>query len=607
MVLADSAIILFSLFASFSLRLDYFWLPLEGSEYPIPFEIIFGTPLIVIPIFYSLGLYKSVIRYIGFKGLWVITKGVTLYSLFWVLIGYMASVEGIPRSVILINWMSCILLIGGSRLFVQWIFSRYVQSSEKSNNVIIYGAGSAGIQLSHSLKLSNDFSQVAYIDDDETLVSNYINGIQIFPSKEIQYLVDKFDVKELFLAMPSVSRREKNKIISSLSFLSIRVRSLPSIYELAEGKVQIDDLRKISVNDLLSRVQVAPDEHLLKIKISDKVILVTGAGGSIGLELSHQILSLKPKKIILFDISEASLYKAEQELLESNILNIEIIPILGSVRNFQRLTKLCLTYKVETIYHAAAYKHVPLVESNVSEGVLNNTLGTLALAKAAIEANVKTFVLVSTDKAVRPTNIMGATKRAAELVLQAFSKEITTTCFTMVRFGNVLDSSGSVIPLFKKQIKQGGPVTVTDEAIVRYFMTIPEAVELVIQASAMGEGGDVFVLNMGKPVKIYDLAVKMIHLSGLQVLNKSNPKGDIEIIFTGLRPGEKLFEELLVGDDVKTTKNKLIMRSEESMIEWKILEPLLNKLQEAAIQEDEKYIRKILIQIVPEFKSQKLD
>ena len=376
---------------------------------------------------------------------------------------------------------------------------------------------------------------------------------------------------------------------------------MPSVSELAEGKVKIDDLLEIDIRDLLGREITKPNEKLLKINIADKVVLVTGAGGSIGSELCRQIVLLKPKKLILFDISEPSLYQIELELTNIGISNIEIFPVLGSIGDKLRMESIFNQYGVQTIYHAAAYKHVPLVEFNQAEGVLNNSIGTKIVAQAAIAAKVDIFVLISTDKAVRPTNIMGATKRVAELVLQAFSEQSHNTCFTMVRFGNVLDSSGSVIPLFKKQIREGGPITVTDANVERYFMTIPEAVELVLQAGAMGQGGDVFVLDMGKPVRIHDLAVKMIQLSGLQVLDENNPDGDIEIKYTGLRPGEKLYEELLVGDNVTETDNKMIMRANEVMIDWDNLKPILNELEEASINTEQKKIRELLIRIVPEY------
>jgi len=389
-----------------------------------------------------------------------------------------------------------------------------------------------------------------------------------------------------------------------LSQLSVLVRSLPSVTQLTEGKIKIDDLLEIDVTDLLGRNPSSPNQDLLKENITNKVVMITGAGGSIGSELSRQVLLLKPKQIILFDISEHALYLIEQILLKMNNSSVEIYSVLGSVASKKRLCEIFDHFKVQTLYHTAAYKHVPLVEYNQAEGVLNNSLGTLSIAEAAITSKVETFVLISTDKAVRPTNTMGATKRVAELILQALAKEPHSTCFTMVRFGNVLDSSGSVIPLFKKQIRNGGPVTVTDKNIVRFFMTIPEAVQLVIQAGAMSSGGDVFVLDMGKPIRIYDLAVKMIQLSGLKVLDDNNFEGDIEIKCTGLRPGEKLYEELLVGENVTNTDNKLIMRAEEEMIEWAVLKPLLINLNEAAQNSDIDEIRALLIKLVPEFKPQ---
>jgi FlaA1/EpsC-like NDP-sugar epimerase len=374
------------------------------------------------------------------------------------------------------------------------------------------------------------------------------------------------------------------------------------VSELAGGKVKVDDLLEVNLRDLLGREVIKPNEELLKINITDKVVMVTGAGGSIGSELCRQIVKLNPKKVILLELSESALYQIEQELTQLISDDVEVFAILGSVKDKLRIKNVLEYFQVETVYHAAAYKHVPLVEYNQSEGVLNNSIGTLNVAEASISAGIETFVLISTDKAVRPTNTMGSTKRIAELILQALSKGNHTTCFTMVRFGNVLESSGSVIPKFKKQIKNGGPVTVTDKKIVRYFMTIPEAVELVIQAGAMGRGGDVFVLDMGEPVLINDLAVKMIQLSGLQVADENNPEGDIEIEYTGLRPGEKLYEELLVGENISVTENKLIMTADEEMIDWEILKPILIKLEDAALNSDQIKMRVLLKELVPEFK-----
>ena len=445
---------------------------------------------------------------------------------------------------------------------------------------------------------------MAFIDDDPIKQDSFINNVAVLSPSKLSETITINNASEVLLALPSISRKHRNEIIELLSPLPVNVRSLPSVTELAQGKVKIDDLREVDIKDLLGREPIAPNEKLLKIKISDKVVMVTGAGGSIGSELCRQILFLKPKQLILFEMSESSLYQIERELDEIGMPYVDILPILGSVRDRERLEKICKHFGVQTIYHAAAYKHVPLVEYNNSEGVLNNTFGTKIVAEVAIAAKVETFVLISTDKAVRPSNTMGATKRVAELVLQALSDQDHSTCFTMVRFGNVLDSSGSVIPLFKKQIQDGGPITVTDANMVRYFMTISEAVELVIQAGAMCKGGDVFVLDMGEPVRIYDLATRMIQLSGLHVLDDDNPDGDIEIKCIGLRPGEKLYEELLVGDNTSETDNPLILRAEEAMLDWVTLKPMLDQLHEATKNSDQEKVRELLIEIVPDFKPQ---
>ena len=618
MVFVDSVLTVSVLLSSFSIVLGYWYWPNEET-----FWIIFGTPVVAIPVFISFRLYRSVVRYIGTRALWSIAQAVTLYAFVWGFFSLMSNhpymmrvlgidsnpfaisgiyFEDIPRSVIFINWMLTIIVIGGVRVVARWIFAnKNLFTNKEKTNVLIYGAGSAGRQLSHALQLSTEYKHVAYIDDSLAKDRAYINNIPVFAYENIRKLIKKNNVSEVLLALPSVSLKKRNEIIEKLSPLPVHVRSLPSVSELAQGKVKINDLLEIDIRDLLGREPVKPNEKLLKVKITNKVVMVTGAGGSIGSELCRQIIYLKPNRLILFDISEAALYQIEQEIIKIGISNVEIIPIMGSVCSHNQLKRILNLYKVETIYHAAAYKHVPLVELNQAEGVLNNSIGTMVIAEAAIASNVETFVLISTDKAVRPTNIMGATKRVAELVLQAFAEQSHNTCFTMVRFGNVLDSSGSVIPLFKKQIREGGPITVTNVNVVRYFMTIPEAVELVLQAGAMGQGGDVFVLDMGKPVKIYDLAVKMIQLSGLQVLDENNLDGDIEIKYTGLRPGEKLYEELLVGDNVTLTDNKMIMRANEEMIDWDNLKPMLNELKDASINAEQEKIRELLIQIVPVF------
>ena len=599
LMLVDSVLAVFALLSSFALRLEGWIWPQDEL-----FWLVFGSPILIIAIFYSFSLYQSVTRFSGLKSLFSISLAATLYSTLWGLIGYMVGFEGTPRSVIIINWLVILILILGSRIFARWVLGTDEINNKSKINVIIYGTGPSGRQLSTSLHMSSEYKHVAYLDDNIKQIGSYLNNIKVYSPEKINLLIEKYNVKEVFLTLPLISRKQKNKIIEELSQLSVLVRSLPSLAQLTEGKIKIDDLLEIDVTDLLGRNTSSPNQDLLKGNITNKVVMITGAGGSIGSELSRQVLLLKPKKIILFDISEHALYLIEQILLKMNNSGIEIYSVLGSVASKKRLCEIFDHFKVQTLYHAAAYKHVPLVEYNQAEGVLNNSLGTLSIAEAAITSKVETFVLISTDKAVRPTNTMGATKRVAELILQALAKESHSTCFTMVRFGNVLDSSGSVIPLFKKQIRNGGPVTVTDKNIVRFFMTIPEAVQLVIQAGAMSSGGDVFVLDMGSPIRIYDLAVKMIQLSGLKVVGDNNFEGDIEIKFTGLRPGEKLYEELLVGDNVTNTDNKLIMRAEEEMIEWAILKPLLIKLNEAAQNSEIDKIRTLLIKLVPEFKPQ---
>jgi len=409
----------------------------------------------------------------------------------------------------------------------------------------------------------------------------------------------------VLLAIPSISRMQRNEIINRLEPYPILVRSVPGVSELAQGKLKIDDLNIVGINDLLGRDPVPPNQNYIRSNITNKAVMVTGAGGSIGSELCRQIMQLQPKKIILFEQSEFSLYAIDQELIGMK-LNVDIIPILGSILNTHLVERVCRKFCIQTIYHAAAYKHVPMIELNNFSGVDNNIFGTLSCAEAASLANVEAFVLISTDKAVRPTNTMGATKRFAEMILQALSQrdrnKDNMTNFSMVRFGNVLDSSGSVIPLFKKQIKNGGPVTVTDPEIVRYFMTIPEAAQLVIQAGAMSKGGDVFLLDMGDPVKILDLAKKMIHLSGLEIKDSDNSNGDIEILFTGLRPGEKLYEELLIGDKALKTEHKLILRSKEEILPWSELEIILNKLKTAVDKQNFKDVRELLVKTVYGYK-----
>ena len=604
MLFVDVLLIVTILTLSFSMRLgEWFW-PQGDLVY-----LLFFAPLVAIPIFIKFGLYRAIVRYIGFKALWVIVQAVSLYALVWGVIALLSGVQGVPRSVILINWILGMLLIGGSRIIGRWWFSDKksysVNAFDKRKNVLVYGAGSAGIQLATALTYSQELNPIAFIDDEPTLSIHQIMGLKVYSSNNLGELVASMKIEEVLLAIPSASRDRRNEIINNLEPYPVLVRTVPGVSELAQGKLKINDLNVVSINDLLGRDPVPPNQNYLRADITNKVVMITGAGGSIGSELCRQIIQLQPKKIVLFEQNEFSLYTIDQELIQKN-LKIDIAPILGSVLDSKQVERVCKIFSVQTIYHAAAYKHVPMIELNNFSGIENNIFGTLSCAEAAVLSNVNTFVLISTDKAVRPTNIMGATKRFSEMILQALSKKYNDklTNFSMVRFGNVLDSSGSVIPLFNKQIKEGGPVTVTDPAIIRYFMTIPEAAQLVIQAGAMSKGGDVFVLDMGEPVKILYLAKKMIHLSGLNIKDSNNPNGDIEIMFTGLRPGEKLYEELLIGDSVLETEHQLILRSKEEMLPWSDLKLILNKLKTSVDKQNLEGARRALIEAVPGYKPQ---
>ena len=621
MVFTDSILLILILWASYSIRLDLFYLPKDDT-----IRLILAAPIIGIAIFSIFGLYKSVIRHIDIKSLWFLFLAVSLYSILWGLFSsFMRTdfirekgflIEFFPRSVLIINWLLALIVIGGIRIFARYIFNEHVKfsifnsKSEKNlenlddnkSRVLIYGAGSAGVQLASALNNSNKLQSVGFIDDNKDLQGSSISGLKISPVDDIENLIIKYKVNEVLIAMPSASRSDRFNIIDKLERYPVMVRTLPGLTEIAQGKVKIDDLLQVSIKDLLGRKSVEPNEMLLGKNITNKIVLVTGAGGSIGSELCRQIIFLKPTALILYEMNELALYSIDKELSELNMGRFKVYPLLGSVNNKSRLNNLLKRFKVDTIYHAAAYKHVPMVEFNNTEGIENNIFGTLNCAAAAIESGVKNFVLISTDKAVRPTNTMGATKRVAELILQAFSTNQNTTTFCMVRFGNVLGSSGSVIPLFKKQILDGGPVTVTDKDIIRYFMTVTEAVELTIQAGAMGTGGDVFVLDMGKPVKIKELAEKLIRLSGLKVKDEISPEGDIEIKYTGLRAGEKLYEELLIGDNVSETENPLIMRAKEDMYNWVDLKIMLDNLLTSNNNSEQLKSREILKQLVSGFK-----
>ena len=611
----DIFFVFFALWSSFSLRWGELYIP-KGDEW----YLFAAAPFIAIPIFIRLGLYRAIIRYIEIKALWTIVQASTLYALLFAFVIYESAIKVIPRTVSPLNGLIILFLLASSRFIARWwLGEAYFQVAGKKRRsesvkkpVVIYGAGSAGVQLAAALEQGRDFQAVAFIDDDKALHKRKINSLSIYPLSSLNYLIDKYSVSNILLAMPSAKHSRISELIRILETYKVRVMSMPGLSDIAEGRVSVDALQEVDIADLLGRDPVAPNKSLFEANINQKVVMVTGAGGSIGSELCRQIIKLKPHSLILYERSEFALYAIEKELNQliskkTSVDTPEIIPILGSITNAKRLEKTCQTLKVQTIYHAAAYKHVPLVEHNPGEAIYNNIFGTLYAAQAALKAGVELFVLISTDKAVRPTNTMGATKRFAELILQALSLQHShqdSTRFTMVRFGNVLGSSGSVVPLFREQIARGGPVTVTDARIIRYFMTIPEASQLVIQAGALGQGGDVFVLDMGEPIRIVDLAKRMIHLSGLEVKNEDSPDGEIEIKFTGLRPGEKLYEELLIGENVTETIHPRIMRAEEHVIEWNELEQLLASLELAYKNDDFAQIRNLLKQAVTGFNPQ---
>jgi UDP-N-acetylglucosamine 4,6-dehydratase len=603
LISADTFFAVLAFWAAFSLRYGEFYVPKGDVWY-----LFAAAPVVAVPIFLKLGLYRAIIRYIEVRALWTIIQACTLYALVFALILYQSGIKGIPRTVTPLNWLNMMALVASSRFFVRWWLGETYMSLSGANrfergnkkNVVIYGAGSAGVQLAAALDHGREFKPVAFIDDDALLHRQKVNGLRIYPLSSLSYLIERHKLAYVLLAIPSATRSKKSEIIRLLEPYAVHVMSMPGLSDIAQGKVKVDALQEVDIADLLGRDSVPPDVSLLSANISGKVVMVTGGGGSIGSELCRQIVQLQPRQLVLFESCEYALYAIDKELHQqcakiSPGKEIEIISVLGSVTNEGRIEKVCKAFAVQTIYHAAAYKHVPMVEKNPGEAIWNNIFGTLKAAKAAISANVETFVLISTDKAVRPTNTMGATKRFAELILQALSLDAShQTRFTMVRFGNVLDSSGSVVPLFREQIARSGPVTVTDERVIRYFMTIPEAAQLVIQAGAMGLGGDVFVLDMGDPIRIVDLAKRIIHLSGLEVKDDEHPEGEIEISFIGLRPGEKLYEELLIGDNVSETTHKRIMRAEEQVIPWAELETLLATLEKATKNEDFERVRAVL-------------
>src|SRR5471032_578354 len=623
-VLADVILVFLALWMAFLVRLG-----IDEMVNPVKMHLwlFLAAPVVAIPLFIRFGMYRAVMRYFGNDALVAIIKAVSLSSLILGVVVYWYSNHQnvVPRSIIFNYWWLSMVMIGGLRLAMRQYFlgdwfaaAQHVPFANRDDGlpkVAIYGAGAAGNQLVAALRMGRLMRPVAFIDDDESISNRVISGLQVYKPRHIQRMIDVTGAQEILLAIPSSTRGRRREILGYLEGFPLHVRSVPGFMDLASGRVKVDDIQEVDIADLLGRDSVPAQGDLLEHCIKGQSVLVTGAGGSIGSELCRQILELKPKTLLLFEHSEFNLYSILSELeqrITRKSLPVKLLPILGSVRDPSKLLDVMKAWRVDTVYHAAAYKHVPIVEHNIAEGVLNNVIGTLNAAQAAVQAGASNFVLISTDKAVRPTNVMGSTKRLAELTLQALSREpapvlfgdktnvsrVNKTRFTMVRFGNVLGSSGSVIPLFHKQIKSGGPLTVTHPKITRYFMTIPEAAQLVIQAGSMGQGGDVFVLDMGEPVKIVELAEKMIHLSGLSVRSDKNPQGDISIEFTGLRPGEKLYEELLIGDNVVATQHPMIMSANEDHLSWDVLKGKLTELLAAVDEDDYTRVRQLLRETV---------
>jgi FlaA1/EpsC-like NDP-sugar epimerase len=592
-VVLDVGLALVATWLAFTLRLDALHWP-TGAQW-----WVYGlAPVLAVPIFVRFGLYRAIFRYTGQAALHATGRAVLFYGIALLGILVWQQWPGVPRSVGVLQPLIFLFLVGSSRAMARfWLAEMGPAAKMSEGRLLIYGAGTAGVQTASAIGVSGQYSVLGFVDDDPAKVNRSINGWPVFSPAQVAQVVAKQGVTDILLALPSASRDRRNTIIESLRALPVHIRTLPAWADLASGRVTVQDFRELDVEDLLGRAPVPPDPALMARDLAGQVVLVTGAGGSIGGELTRQIVLQHPRQLLLLDHNEFGLYSIHQELqgmCAAQGLVVELVPLLGSVANFERLLSVCQLHKPATVYHAAAYKHVPMVEDNAGEGVANNVFGTLNMARAAQASGVKRFVLISTDKAVRPTNIMGATKRMAELVLQALAADGAQTCFTMVRFGNVLDSSGSVVPLFRRQLAAGGPLTVTHPEVTRYFMTIPEAAQLVLQAGAMAVGGDVFVLDMGEPVKIMDLAQRMVQLSGLTVRNEHNPAGDIEIAVTGLRPGEKLYEELLIGDNPERTVHPRIMKAHEDYLAWPDLAVQLDTLRSASQAADLVAIKAVL-------------
>lgn len=601
-VFVDVLLCIFTVALAYRLRLDAWIFPTSQQWLSYLLSVA-----IALPVFIRFGLYRAIFRYVGWYALSAVTLACLLYGAIYSFIFSVVGITLVPRTTGFLQPILLFISIGASRAVARfWLGGGYaaILGTAPRRRVLIYGAGSAGRQLAGGLASSQEMQVVAFIDDDRALHGNFLNGKPILAPAKLAEAIEDLAIDDVLLAIPSVSRQRRNEIVDSLHGHPVTVRTLPGIFELADGKITIDDLRPLQIEDLLGRDPVPPEPSLMSKCINQKCVLVTGAGGSIGSELCRQILVLAPQQLILLDHSEYNLYSIDRDLrllIAELELTVELHAMLGSVQDEVRMNDLFERWKPDTVYHAAAYKHVPLVEDNPVEGICNNVFGTWAIAQLAEKYGVSDFVLISTDKAVRPTNVMGATKRLAEMVLQARSAQNERTRFSMVRFGNVLGSSGSVVPLFREQIKRGGPVTVTHVEVTRYFMTMPEAAALVIQAGAMAKGGEVFVLDMGSPVRIVDLARRMIELSGLTVRDEYNASGDIEIKVTGLRPGEKLYEELLIGDSPEKTIHPLIMKAQETFIPWTELSGFLTELQISAVSGNKKKLMQILMRLVPEY------
>jgi FlaA1/EpsC-like NDP-sugar epimerase len=601
MVLADAVAIPTALWAALVLKFDTLN-PAADRTFGY-FVVAVASALFFLSVF---GLYRTVIRFVGPKAMLTVLAGVSLSVLALALFDRFFASHQIPMSAFGIYGALALLYVGGSRFAARYLFQRSGVRGKPATRVAIYGAGTAGAHISSLLLSGPDYDPVAFIDDKKSLHGSSINGLRVYGSDVLPKLVRQHRIDRVLLAMPATTRRRRREILAQLEPLGVRVQSLPSLPDLIAGTAQISELRDVEVSDLLGRDPVPPKPKLFGSCIRSKCVLVTGAGGSIGSELCRQIIRLEPTRLVLFEMSEIALYNIERELEDiaaSERLKVEIVPLLGNAHHRHRVREVLSAFAVQTVYHAAAYKHVPIVEYNVVEGIHNNVISTWYTAEAALETGVETFVLVSTDKAVNPANVMGATKRLAELVLQALQERTTHTRFCMVRFGNVLASSGSVVPLFQEQIRRGGPLTVTHPDVIRYFMTIPEAAQLVMQAGSMAKGGDVFVLDMGRPVRIDDLARRMVNLMGLTVRDANNPEGDIEIEYTGLRTAEKLFEELLIGTNVMGTDHPMIMRAMEHRLAWPRMEQVLNELLVALASFDCHRALALLTEAVAEYQA----